>query len=223
MKSSQCLWCCGDSFNAFFEEVLNDWWLTRFGERGFCSFLLGCTPFVLPVVSVGFVVLVFLLLPVCVFAGTGDTSPFFNVFFVVCLLYLSRLGTPHDGDGPVGWIYGSKGANDSDCAYRHGHIMSYAHVPENKNKFSRCSLREMKNFLRYVCHKQDRLNKDFVATQCATIRMRSSSGWKRKWKLKRKTTILFAQILEKMTTSLSDEICSSSLVPFYGISYKKCS
>ncbi|CAN7941581.1 unnamed protein product [Ixodes pacificus] len=56
-------------------------------------------------------------------------------------------GCVHDGEGPAKHIAGHNGSQDPDCNPSRGFIMSYLEGGVRKFYFSRCCLRDMRNFL----------------------------------------------------------------------------
>ncbi|XP_040063856.3 A disintegrin and metalloproteinase with thrombospondin motifs 7-like [Ixodes scapularis] len=71
---------------------------------------------------------------------------YFGMHFVTHELGHSY-GCVHDGDGPVRHIAGHKGSQDPDCDPSRGFIMSYLDGGVRGFYFSRCCLRDMRNFL----------------------------------------------------------------------------
>ncbi|XP_040069664.2 A disintegrin and metalloproteinase with thrombospondin motifs 7-like [Ixodes scapularis] len=71
---------------------------------------------------------------------------YFGIYYVTHELGHSY-GCGHDGDGPVEYIAGHKGSQDKDCDPSRGFIMSYLDGGARKFYFSRCCLRDMRNFL----------------------------------------------------------------------------
>lgn len=73
--------------------------------------------------------------------------------FVDYFIFLTRLGSVHDGQGPAVGITNHPGALRPECAWELGFIMSYVEHPTNSYLFSLCTYEQIVFTLKYVTAK----------------------------------------------------------------------